>query len=55
MCTFCNSEFFYDNCFEYLFILQEDSDISKWDHGKPKFIDLLDKYFKGVIANGFSL
>ncbi|KAI5398658.1 hypothetical protein KIW84_064147 [Lathyrus oleraceus] len=34
---------------------KEDPNILKWKHGGPKFIDFLDKYFKGAIATGFSL
>lgn len=48
-------KFLHDICFECLFIFQEDPDILKWKHGGPKFIELLDKCFKGAIATGFSL
>jgi hypothetical protein len=48
-------EFFHDICFECLFIFQEDPDILKWKHGGPKFVELLDKCFKGAIATGFAL
>ncbi|XP_058772322.1 uncharacterized protein LOC131646239 [Vicia villosa] len=34
---------------------KEDPDILKWKYGGPKFIDLLDKCFKGAIATGFAL
>ncbi|CAL5213349.1 unnamed protein product [Lathyrus oleraceus] len=34
---------------------KEDPNILKWKHGGPKFIDLLDKCFKGSIATGFAL
>ncbi|CAL5215242.1 unnamed protein product [Lathyrus oleraceus] len=34
---------------------KEDPDILKWKHGGPKFVELLDKCFKGAIATGFAL
>ncbi|KAI5391569.1 hypothetical protein KIW84_076399 [Lathyrus oleraceus] len=34
---------------------KEDPDILKWKHGGPKFVELLDKCFKGAIATGFTL
>ncbi|KAI5445297.1 hypothetical protein KIW84_013504 [Lathyrus oleraceus] len=34
---------------------KDDPDILKWKHGGPKFIELIDKCFKGAIATGFSL
>ncbi|KAI5396116.1 hypothetical protein KIW84_062350 [Lathyrus oleraceus] len=34
---------------------KEDPNILKWKHGGPKFVELLDKCFKGAIATGFAL
>ncbi|XP_050897621.1 uncharacterized protein LOC127104478 [Lathyrus oleraceus] len=34
---------------------KEDPNILKWKHGGPKFIDLLDKCFKGATTIGFAL
>ena len=35
--------------------MQEDPDILKWKNGGPKFLELMDKCFKGTVATGFAV
>ena len=39
----------------FLFDVKEDPDVLKWKNGGPKFLDLLDKCFKGRVATGISI